>query len=151
MDTVLKTIVVYFALLLLLRLAGRRTLGQLSSFDFVVFLIIGGATQRALLGQDYSVVNALLVVATLVVLDVGMTLIERDFPTFSKIVNGRPLIIVEHGKVLRDHLRKARLTEDDVLAVVRHNGVERVEDVRFAILEAGGRISVIAERARPQR
>jgi len=146
MDTVLKTIVVYFALLLILRLSGRRALGQLSTFDLVVFLIIGGATQRALLGQDYSVVNALLVVVTLIVLDVGMSLIERDWPSFAKFVNGSPLIVVERGQLLRDRMRRARLTEEEVLSVARHHGIERLGDIKYAILEASGDISIIPER-----
>jgi len=146
MDTVLKTIVVYFALLIVLRLSGRRTLGQLSSFDLVVFLIIGGATQRALLGQDYSVVNALVVVVTLIVLDVGISLIERDWPIFAKIVNGSPLIVVERGQVLRERMRRARLTEAEVMSVARHHGLERLSDIKFAILEASGDISIIPER-----
>jgi uncharacterized membrane protein YcaP (DUF421 family) len=146
MDTVLKTILVYFALLCMLRLAGRRTIGQLSSFDLVVTLIIGGATQRALLGQDYSVVNALLVVTTLIVLDVGISLIERDWPTFAKLVNGNPLIVVERGRLLRDRMRRARLTEGEVLSVARRHGLERLDDVKYAILEASGDISIIPER-----
>jgi uncharacterized membrane protein YcaP (DUF421 family) len=148
METVIRTVVVYLILLVLIRLTGRRTLAQLTAFDFVVLLIIGGSTQRALLGQDYSVINAMLVVVTLLVLDVAFSLIERDSRLFAKFVNGVPMILVEDGRLLRRRLRKARLTEDEVLAAARRTrGIERMEDIKYAILEASGDISVIPMRA----
>ena len=149
METVVKTALIYFLLLALIRLSGRRTIGQITTFDFILLLLIGGATQRALLGQDYSVTNAVIVVVTLVVIDVVLSLIERDFPTFSKIVNGSPLILVDHGRPLPARLRRARLTEQEVLAAARRtHGIERLEDIKFAILEGNGHISIIPA-ARP--
>jgi uncharacterized membrane protein YcaP (DUF421 family) len=152
MDTVIKTALIYFILLILMRLAGRRTLAQVTTFDAILLLIIGGTTQRALLGQDYSVTNALIVVVTLVLIDVTLSLVERDNPTFSKIVNGSPMIVVEDGRLLHSRLRWSRLTEDEILAEARHlHGIERLEDIKFAILEASGNISIIpaARAARP--
>jgi uncharacterized membrane protein YcaP (DUF421 family) len=149
MDTVIKTALIYFILLILMRLAGRRTLAQVTTFDAILLLIIGG---RALLGQDYSVTNALIVVVTLVLIDVTLSLVERDNPTFSKIVNGSPMIVVEDGRLLHSRLRWSRLTEDEILAEARHlHGIERLEDIKFAILEASGNISIIpaAGAARP--
>lgn len=144
MDTVIKSILVYFILWALLRLSGRRTLAKITTFDLVLFLIIGGVTQRALLGQDYSVTNALLVVVTLIVVDVVLSLIERESPTFSRILNGAPMIVVEGGRPLPSRLRWARLTEAEILTAARHlHGLERMEDVKFAILEASGEISII--------
>jgi uncharacterized membrane protein YcaP (DUF421 family) len=144
MDTVIKTAIVYVLLLVLMRLAGRRTLGKITTFDLILVLIIGGTTQRALLGQDYSVTNALLVVTTLIVMDVAFSLIERDSPIFSRIVNGSPLIVVQDGRLLPGRLRKARLTADEILAAARRiHGIERLEDIKFAILEASGDISII--------
>jgi len=144
METVVKTALIYFLLLALIRLSGRRTIAQITTFDFILLLLIGGATQRALLGQDYSVTNAIIAVVTLVVIDVVLSLIERDFPTFSKIVNGSPLILVDHGRPLPARLRRARLTEQEVLAAARRtHGIERLEDIKFAILEGSGHISII--------
>jgi len=148
METVIRTVAVYLILLVLIRLTGRRTLAQVTAFDFLVLLIIGGSTQRALLGQDYSVINAMLVVVTLLTMDVVFSLIERDSRLFSKFVNGVPMILVEHGRLLPGRLRKARLTEDEVLAAARRSrGIERMEDIKYAILEASGDISVIPMRA----
>ena len=144
MDTVIKTAIVYVLLLALMRLAGRRTLGKITTFDLILVLIIGGTTQRALLGQDYSVTNALLVVTTLIVMDVAFSLIERDSPIFSRIVNGSPLIVVQDGQLLPGRVRKARLTADEILAAARRiHGIDRLEDIKFAILEASGDISII--------
>jgi uncharacterized membrane protein YcaP (DUF421 family) len=144
METVLKTTIVYFILWGVLRLSGRRTLAKMTSFDFVVMLIIGGATQRSLLGQDYSVTNGLLVVVTLVVIDVSLSLLQRDFPPLSKVFNGEPMIVVEEGEPLKGRLAKARLSTEQVLEAARHShGLERMEQIKFAVLEAGGDISII--------
>jgi uncharacterized membrane protein YcaP (DUF421 family) len=144
MDTVIRSLVIYFVLWGLLRLSGRRTLGQLTSFDLVLLLIIGGATQRALLGQDYSVTNALLVIVTLVLTDVALSLLERGFPPLSKILNGEPMIVVEEGRPLLGRLKSARLTAEQVLEAARRlHGLERMDQIKYAILEAGGEISII--------
>jgi uncharacterized membrane protein YcaP (DUF421 family) len=144
MDTAIKTALVYFILLVLMRLAGRRTLAEVSTFDFILLLIIGGTTQRSLLGQDYSVTNALIVVVTLVLIDVVLSLVERDNPTFAKIVNGSPLIVVEDGRLLQNRMRWSRITESEILAAARRkHGIERLDDIKFAILEATGDISII--------
>ncbi len=153
MDTIVKTIIVYIVLLILMRLSGRRTLAQITTFDFILLLVIGGTTQRALLGQDYSVTNALLVVITLILTNVILSLIERDFPTFARLVNGAPLIVVEQGQMLDQRLRRARLTQQDIMAAARRtHGIERVDDIKYAILEASGNISIIPRvRRQPDR
>ena len=144
MDTIIRTLVIYFLLWGLLRLSGRRTLGQLTSFDLILLLIIGGATHRALLGQDYSVVNALLVIITLILTDVSVSLLQREFPPLSKIINGQPMIVVEDGRPLIKRLKLARLTADQVLESARHlHGLERMEQIKYAIFEASGDISII--------
>jgi uncharacterized membrane protein YcaP (DUF421 family) len=144
MDTVIRSLIIYFVLWALLRASGRRTLGKLTSFDFVLLLVIGGVTQRALLGQDYSVTNALLVIMTLVLTDVALSLLVRDFPPLSKIFNGEPMIIVEEGRPLTWRLKRARLTADQVLESARRaHGLERMEQIKYAVFEASGEISII--------
>jgi uncharacterized membrane protein YcaP (DUF421 family) len=144
MDTVIRSLVIYFLLWGLLRLSGRRTLGKLTSFDLVLLLVIGGVSQRALLGQDYSVTNALLVIVTLVLTDVALSLLQRDFPPLSKLFNGEPMIVVEEGRPLPGRLRRARLTAEQVLESARRiHGLERMDEIKYAILEASGEISII--------
>jgi|SRR5262245_4492750 len=144
MDTVIRSLIIYFVLWALLRASGRRTLGKLTSFDLVLLLVIGGATQRALLGQDYSVTNALLVIITLVLTDVLLSLLARDFPPLSRIFNGEPMIVVEEGQPLGWRLKRARLTADQVLESARRaHGLERMEQIKYAVFEANGEISII--------
>lgn len=144
MDAVLRGLAIYVILLLLFRLTGRRTLAELTAFDFVLLLIIGEATQQALLGQDYSLTNAVLVIVTLLFTDVMMSLVKRSSPKISKVLDGVPTIIVENGKPLKDCMHKARIDEDDVLAAARHlQGIERMEQIRYAVLEISGGITVI--------
>jgi uncharacterized membrane protein YcaP (DUF421 family) len=147
MDSVIKSAVVYFVLWLIIRATGRRTLGQLTVFDFILFLIIGGAAQRALTGQDYSLTHAFLIIATFVIIDVAVSFVERDAPSLAEILKGVPTIVVENGRVLRGRLRRARLTEDDVLeAARRRHGLETMDEIKFAILEVSGEISIIPQR-----
>jgi uncharacterized membrane protein YcaP (DUF421 family) len=144
MDTIIRSLIVYFVLWGLLRLSGRRTLGKMTSFDLVLLLIIGGVTQRALLGQDYSVTNALLVIVTLVLTDVALSLLQREFPPLSKLFNGEPMIVVEEGRPLLGRLKWARLTVEQVLESARRvHGLERMDEIKYAILEASGEISII--------
>jgi uncharacterized membrane protein YcaP (DUF421 family) len=144
MDSVLKAAFIYLLLLVVIRLSGRRTLGEMTAFDLVLFLIIGGATQRALIGQDYSLTNAVIVIATFLTIEVALTFAQRDVPTLRRILHGIPTIVVERGNVLHDRLRRARITIDDVMAAARlTHGIERLDQIKFAILEANGKISII--------
>ena len=146
MDSAIKAIIVYLGLWLLVRVTGRRSLGQLTVFEFVLFLIIGSATQRALLGQDFSLTNAFIVVATLVGMDALLSLMERDFPVMRRILTGLPMILIENGRPLAWRIRRARLTEDEIMAAARlRHGLESMTQVKFAILEANGEISIIPQ------
>jgi uncharacterized membrane protein YcaP (DUF421 family) len=150
MDTVIRAVIVYFALWILIRLSGRRTIGELSAFDLILFLVIGGATQRALVGQDYSLTTAFIIVCTLIAIDAGLSLIRRDSKTVAHVLDGVPMILVEHGQPLRARMQRARVTIEDVLVAARHmHGLERIDQVRFAILEASGDISIIPDTPRP--
>ena len=119
MDSVLKACVVYFVLWAIIRISGRRTLAEMTAFDLVLFLIIGGSTQRAITGQDYSLTNALVLVATLVAIDVGLSLVEMKSPLIRRILNATSTILVENGKPMRYRMRRARVTEEQVLASAR--------------------------------
>jgi uncharacterized membrane protein YcaP (DUF421 family) len=144
MDSVIKSAIVFLVFWLVIRASGRRTLGQLTVFDFILFLIIGGVAQRALTAQDYSLTHAFLIIATFVVIDVVVSLVERDMPPVASVLKGLPTIIVENGRVLSGRLRRARLTEDDVLQAARRlHGLETMNDIKFAIFEASGEISII--------
>ena len=144
MESVIRPALVYLFLLLLLRLTGKRTLAQITSFDFVLLLIISEATQQALIGEDNSMINSAIVVATLIGLNIVMSLLKQRSKWFDRLLDDIPLVIVADGQPLKDRMDKARVDEDDVLDAARENhGLERMDQVRHAILERDGQISII--------
>lgn len=144
MDAVLRAAVMYGVLLVLFRVSGKRSLAQATTFDFVLLLIVGEATQQALLGDDFSLTKALLVILTLLVLDLGMQLIQRSFPNLGKWIDDVPLVLVEDGKVLKRRMDKSRVSEAEIMEAARlHHGLERLDQVKFAVLERTGAISIV--------
>jgi uncharacterized membrane protein YcaP (DUF421 family) len=144
MDAVLRALSIYLLLLLLFRVAGRRSLAEMSAFDFVLLLIIGESTQQALLGDDFSVTNAFLVIVTLLSIDVGLSLMKQRSVLAEKLIDGVPTILVDHGRPLQEPIRKARINEDDILQSARERaGLERMDQIKYAVLEVSGGITVI--------
>ena len=147
MDSVLRAAGVYLFVFVLVRLSGRRTIGQMDSFDFVLLLIIGEATQQALLGRDFSMVHSFLVVLTLVLIDTGASIWKQRSPLLSRILDGVPLEIVHDGQPRREYLDKERLSEADVMRAARaQHGLESLSEVKLAYLEADGKITVVPKR-----
>lgn len=144
MDAVLRAIVMYAFLMLIFRLSGKRSLAQVTTFDFVLLLVVGEATQQALLGNDFSMTTAFLVIITLIIIDVGMSVVVQHFPRLSPWAEDVPLILVEDGKLLQKRADKARIAEADILEAARDKqGLERIEQVKYAVLERTGTISII--------
>ncbi|NWF11654.1 DUF421 domain-containing protein [Pseudomonas salomonii] len=107
-------------------------------------VLIGEATQQALLGDDFSLTNAVLVIATLIAIDIGFSLGKQRSRWFSRLLDGGPTIVVEHGNVLHERLKRARLDESDILEAARSaQGIVEINQIKFAILERNGKISVI--------
>lgn len=144
MDAVLRATAIYLALLALFKIAGRRTLADISNFDLLLLLIIGEATQQALLGDDFSLTNALIVIVTLIVIDVGLSFVKLRFARIDTLIEGTSTLIVEDGRPLKKRLREARLREEDILLAARQSqGLERMNQIKYAILEKNGKISII--------
>jgi uncharacterized membrane protein YcaP (DUF421 family) len=144
MDSVIKAAVVFFALWAIIRVSGRRTLGEMTAFDFVLFMIIGGSTQRAITGQDYSLTNALLLVATFVTLDIALSIVQLKWPALRYVLNAMPMILVENGYLMTERMRRARITKDNILEAARRlHGLERIDQIKFAILESTGEITIV--------
>jgi uncharacterized membrane protein YcaP (DUF421 family) len=147
MESVIRPALVYLFLLLLLRLTGKRTLAQITTFDFVLLLIISEGTQQALIGEDNSMINGAIVVSTLIGLNILMSLLKQRSKGIDRLLDDIPLVIVADGKPLKDRMDKSRVDEDDVLDAARENhGLERMDQIRHAILERDGRISIIPRR-----
>jgi len=144
MDSVLRATVVYAVLLVLFRLAGKRTLAEVTTFDFVLLLIISEATQQAMVGSDNSMTNSLLLVGTLVGLNILLSELKLRFAGIERVLDGMPLLILEHGKPLVDRMAKERVDVDDVLDAAREShGLERLDQIKYAVLERDGKISII--------
>lgn len=144
MSSILHGTAVYLILLLIFRIAGKRTLSEITTFDFVLLLIISEAVQQALIGTDNSMTNAVLVVLTLVGLDVAFSLAKRRMPRLERLVDPTPVVIVADGVLQREVADKERVDEDDVLSAARClHGLERMDQIKHAILETGGKISII--------
>ena len=144
MDAIVRGLVVYLFLLILFRIAGRRTLGSITNFDFVLLLIISEATQNAMIGNEYSVTNGFLVILTLVGLDIVLSYMKQRFPVMERYLDGLPLILVDQGRPLKELMHRARVDERDILAAAREkHGLERMDQIKYAILETNGMISIV--------
>ncbi|MDW8845844.1 DUF421 domain-containing protein [Erwinia sp. MMLR14_017] len=144
METVLRAVSMYLVLMVVLKIAGRRTLLEMTSFDLILLLIISEATQQALLGNDFSVTGASLTIITLIVVDILFGILKSRFPRLDMLIDGIPLILVENGRFLPERARKAGISQDDIMNSARSSGgLERLDQIKFAILEKNGKISII--------
>ena len=151
MNAVLHSVGIYLFLLVVIGVTGKRTLAQVMTFDFVLLLIIGEAAGPVLLGEDVSLTQAFTVILTLVVLNLLFAWLKQRSPRLEKILDGMPLVLVEDGKPLRERMDRVRVDEFDILQAARESqGLERMEQIRYAVLERSGGISIIA-RQEPQK
>jgi uncharacterized membrane protein YcaP (DUF421 family) len=148
MDAVLRALAVYTIVVLVFRLAGKRTLDAVTLFDFVLLLIIAEATQQALLGDDLSITNAALVVTTLVLTDKGLAVAANRFEWIDRRLNNVPLILIEDGLIHGQRIRRSNLSLDDVLQSARQgHGIERMAQIKYAVLERDGTVSIVPRQA----
>ncbi|MDX0426649.1 DUF421 domain-containing protein [Sinorhizobium medicae] len=144
MESVARGITIYFILLVALRLSGRRTVAQMTTFDFVLLLIIAETTQQALLGDDFSIVNASLLILTLFGVDIVLSYLKQWSPKIALVLDGTPTVLIANGNVDDRALKRARVNIDDILVAAREQqGLARLDQIKFAVLEADGGISII--------
>ncbi|WP_458096991.1 DUF421 domain-containing protein [Roseomonas sp. WA12] len=148
MESVIRAAAVYAALWLLFRITGRRSMSHITTFDFVLLLVVGEATQQALLGEDFSLTNGLLVISTLLGLDVLLRWVKARNRTTDRVLEGLPTILVVDGEPLEDRMREARISVAEVLQSARESqGLARMEDIHLAVLEVSGTISIMPRRS----
>jgi uncharacterized membrane protein YcaP (DUF421 family) len=144
MDSVYRGLAVYCILFIIFRIAGKRTLTEISTFDFLLLLIISEATQQAMIDSDHSITGAVIVICTLVGFDIFLSVLKQKYPALGKALDGIPIVVLRDGKLLRERADKERVTEDDVLAAARRlHGLERMDQIRYAIIEESGGLSII--------
>ncbi|MUZ62604.1 DUF421 domain-containing protein [Agrobacterium vitis] len=148
MDAVIRGLAIYFTLLVIIRLSGRRTLAQMTPFDLVIVLVISETTQQAMLGDDFSITNAIILILTLFTTDIALSYVKRWWPRTAHVIDGVPTVLVVDGRYDERALRGCRLDKQDVMEAARNQeGIERVGDIKFAILEVSGNISVIKKQS----
>jgi len=144
MEMVLRAIAIYLILLVVFKVAGRRALLQMTSFDLILLLIISEATQQALLGDDFSVTGAMLTIITLVVVDMLFGYMKKFISGAESVLDGSPVILVENGIPLGDKMEKVDVSCDDILVAARQNqGITELSKIKYAMLERNGHISII--------
>jgi uncharacterized membrane protein YcaP (DUF421 family) len=143
-DAVLRAAAVYLVLMLLFRLSGKRTLSQVTTFDFVLLLVVGEATQQALLGEDFSILHASVVIATLIGLDRTSDYFTWRFGPFKRTTESVPVVLLDDGTLLEDVMAKEHVSKDDILSAARSTrGLERLEQIKYAVMETSGGISIV--------
>lgn len=144
MEFVLRALAIYFFLLIIFSIAGKRAVSEMDTFDLILLLIISEATQNALVGQTYSVTSALILIVTLVATEVLMSWLKYKKPRLEKILEGGPVIILEDGKLIKERAKKEFVDEKDILNSARQNyGLQRLDQIKYAVLEMSGKISII--------
>ena len=144
METVIRGIILYVFLMIIFRVSGKRTLYEATVFDFVLLLIIAETAEQALVGEDKSMINSFVLIITLLLADISLSLIKQKFKYFGKVLDGVPVIILADGKLLHDRLKKVRVDEADIMEPARAlQGLERLDQIKYAILEKDGKITII--------
>jgi uncharacterized membrane protein YcaP (DUF421 family) len=144
MESILRGMATYLFVWLIFRMTGKRTLAQITTFDAVLLLIISETTQAALIDDDHSFTNSVLLILSMLGLDVLFSCIKQKFPTVEKVMDGAPVLIVNRGELVRDAMEKERVDEADILHAARDlQGIGTLNQVEFAILEQTGEITII--------
>jgi len=142
-ELILRSAVVYVFLLVLLRITGKRQVGQLAPFDLVLLLVLSNAVQNSMNGGDNSLVGGIISATTLVGINLGVGYATYRSKKLEAVIEGRPQVLIHNGKLFESVMKKANLTHHELNAALRQSGCECVEDVHSAILENNGAISVV--------
>jgi uncharacterized membrane protein YcaP (DUF421 family) len=148
MEFILRCALIYLGLLVMFRIAGKRALAQITTFDIVMLLIIAETTQQALVVDDSSLTNAFVLIATFLALEIGFSRLMLRWPALDRWMNSRPLAIVREGRVLHDRMDAERVNVDEVLTAAREtHGLGSLDQIEHAILETDGAISILPRKS----
>lgn len=147
MDIVARAAVMFFVLYVLLRIMGKRELGQLTPFELVVMIVLGDLIQQGVTHNDFSLTGAILAISTFAFLAIAMSWLTYLSPRAEKLLDGEPRVVIRHGKLLRENLRRDRMTQGEVESEMRLAGIANMDQVAWAILEPQGKISFIKNDA----
>jgi uncharacterized membrane protein YcaP (DUF421 family) len=142
-EVVLRTAIVYLFIVLVLRISGKREVGQMSVLELIVILVISDAVQNSMVGDNTTLWGGLVAVLTLLALDYGLKAVSRRSRRVREAIEGEPRLIIRDGRLLQHAIDREGLDMEEVRAAVRSHGVADIKDVRIAVLETDGSISVI--------
>jgi uncharacterized membrane protein YcaP (DUF421 family) len=144
MEAVLRVAAVYFFLMIVFRVAGKRSLAEATPFDLLMLLVISETTQQAMVGDDHSLTAAVLMIFTFVSIEIGLSWLKQRSERIARWLEDVPLIIVDNGQLLKDRMDRSRIDVQDVLEAARElRGLERLDQIKYAVLERHGSISII--------
>jgi uncharacterized membrane protein YcaP (DUF421 family) len=143
MDLVLRAAVGFLFVLLLTRVVGRRELSSFEPFDLILLVMIGDLVQQGITQNDFSVTGLMLVTSTIALMTVAVSYVSFRFPRLRPVLDGEPVIVVQDGETIDRNLRRNRITRQELAAAARLEGIARIADVRWAVLETSGEISFI--------
>jgi len=155
-ELIVRSAVIYFALIIALRLFGKRQIGQFTIFDLVLILLVANAVQPAMTGPDNSLLGGLIIIGSLVAVDGMVGLARARIPIVNQLLEPRPTVLAEDGKWQSKAMEEQDVTLEDGEMALREHGIADIEDVQLAVLEADGSISVIPKEGtragrRPRR
>jgi uncharacterized membrane protein YcaP (DUF421 family) len=151
LDIVLRSAVVYIVILLGLRLIGKKHVAQLSTIDLVLILLISNSVQNAMVGNDSSLLGGIVAAATLLVLNIILTKVFFRYRGAETLLEGVPTLLIHAGAVIPAHLQSENITEEELERAIREHGIEKVSEVKTAIMESDGTISIIAKSGGAER
>lgn len=140
---VLRAVAVYAVLMVLIRLSGKRTMGQFTPFDMLLIVLLGNAVQNSLLGKDTSLGGGVLLAATLIAINWCVAYVTARSGRAERVIEGVPVVLARDGRLFRGALRREMVSEQDFNEALRQNGQMHLADVRIALLETNGQISVV--------
>jgi uncharacterized membrane protein YcaP (DUF421 family) len=143
MDIVLRAIVLYVFIVFVMRVIGRRELSSMTPFDLILLIVLGDAVQQGLTQDDYSVTGAILAVATIATLQVFTSYLSFRSRRARTVLEGEPIVVVDHGKLVDHNIKRERMTQDEVAEEMRQQQIGSLDEVEWAILESNGQISFI--------
>src|SRR3954452_11379433 len=141
MEIVFRALFIFAFLWFITRVAGRATLGELSTFELLMYVTMGDLVQQSVTQQDYSVTSGFLTVSVFALMTVALSWLQWRFPQTRSVIRGKPVVIVRDGRLLRVPARQQRFTESDLLATARQQGIRSLSEIELAVLEADGKVS----------
>ncbi len=147
MEIVYRALFMFVFLWVITRVVGRSTLGELSTFELLLYVTMGDLVQSAVTQQDYSITGGVLAVSVFALLTIGISFVNWRWPRARPVVQGMPIIVVADGEPAMPALRKERLSIDDLMIAAREEGIARFSDIKIAVLEVNGRISFFTQSA----